>query len=1063
MNPIAPINTPPFQLALTKLLFALILCLLPALAPAQPAGTGTIQGRVYNPATKQYVSNAEVRLAGTNQIAFTENDGSFRFLGVAAGEASITVAYTGYETTRDAFNVGAGQTTVRELNLTSTATGPAKKDGTVQLDAFTISSEREGNSKAIMAQRRNMNISTSVASDIFGEVTDGNVGEFLKYLPGVDLDYVESLARGPRLGGMDSQYVGMTYDGVRVASADSVRGGGDASRSTSLETSSINAVESIEISRTSSADSDGDTPAGTINMKTKRAFDRKGRRYSFNGAVNFNAEEMTLSATEGPSDSKHLKWRPNLTLEYSESFMEQRLGILLSASTANSYTEQYDIQVTHNRTPIAADPRPLVVRQIDFKDGPKFMTKQSMLLTADYRATPNLVLSFNAIYTYAGGEFWNRNFTFVAANDNANVVNGRSSVLGDGLTTIRTQRVTSNANAALNNTVPAINNGGTSSTELTYTRTFSPKFEYKRGAWIIDGAASNSRAFNNFDALERGYAAAEGGSAPGDWEATRPHAGSWEWNIRQTSGADWFDRRNFTDTNTSTGGTRVTSDNRTWITDIWSGQLNARWVLPFGRSPIVLKFGGKWNEESRDNNNTTAWDVWSYVGSNGNTVGVNPTTGANINTAWGNWANVGSQFISPHPFDMGTTNGLTLTNINGVQGMPQRISRNAVADLFHTRPDLFVHTGTPENFYTAFVANKRDFRQTISAAFTQADVRLTSRLQLRLGVRGEETANALVEVDPRTRAQVIAAGFAVNPTGTSNGRALMVPGMIYQFMSQPRVTRESKYVNFFPSVLLKYQILPNFEFQAGFNKAISRPPIDSLTGLWVIDEANARVTAPNPELEPEHSKNSQARLAYYFGGLAPGQLSVAVSQNEIRNLRETFDFTASDFGNEDPDLITYTFRTTRNSAEQRRFRNMELAYTQTLGFLPAEALRGINVNLAYSRSYASQRRNNLAPHRLTSRLGYNYRRFSGSLGMVWRDNAPDGAYGLYYGALTQFDASLNWRLTNRLTFYVQGRNITNVPILRYASPTASVEGENAALRRLNEYGANWVFGMRGAF
>ena len=142
---------------------------------------------------------------------------------------------------------------------------------------------------------------------------------------------------------------------------------------------------------------------------------------------------------------------------------------------------------------------------------------------------------------------------------------------------------------------------------------------------------------------------------------------------------------------------------------------------------------------------------------------------------------------------------------------------------------------------------------------------------------------------------------------------------------------------------------------------------------------------------------------------------------------------------------------------------MEVAYNQTLGFLPSELLRGINVNVAYTRSYASQRRNNLAPHRLTSRLGYTYRKFSGTLGMVHRDAAPDGVYGLYFGALTQFDASLNWRLTNRLTFYVQGRNITNVPILRYASPTTSVEGKDAALRRLNEYGANWVFGMRGNF
>src|SRR5258708_1559567 len=63
---------------------------------AQTAATGSIQGRVYNPASKEYVNNAEVRLEGTNQIPYTQSDGSSRFDNVPAGAASVTVAYTGY-------------------------------------------------------------------------------------------------------------------------------------------------------------------------------------------------------------------------------------------------------------------------------------------------------------------------------------------------------------------------------------------------------------------------------------------------------------------------------------------------------------------------------------------------------------------------------------------------------------------------------------------------------------------------------------------------------------------------------------------------------------------------------------------------------------------------------------------------------------------------------------------------------------------------------------------------------------------------------------------------------
>jgi iron complex outermembrane receptor protein len=436
-------------------------------ADGSPA-TGTVTGRVYNPARGEYVRSAEVRIAGTNQVAYTENDGSFQFSPVPAGPVSLTVTYTGYRNAQDSLTVIAGQTAVREILLQS-ATTETKEGSVVRLDAYTVSTEREGSSKAIMDQRRNMNISTSVSSDIFGDVTDGNVGEFLKYLPGVDLDYVQSEARGPRLGGMDSQYVGVSFDGIRTASADAQRTG-DASRATSFEAFSITSIDSIEISRTTSADSDADSPAGTINMKTKRAFDRKGRHVGFNAGLNFNSEEFTLKKTDGPRDKTDYKWKPNYQFDYSDVFLNQRLGILLSASRANSYTEQYDMVINYSRRTTTTDPdtRPLVVRGLTLGDAPKFIFKDALMLTADFKATPRLVLSLNAIYTYTEGEIWNRQYTFSGASDNTNANTGRRTILGDGLLEVRTSR------SALN-TVPALSNPGGGSTKLTYTRTFSPK------------------------------------------------------------------------------------------------------------------------------------------------------------------------------------------------------------------------------------------------------------------------------------------------------------------------------------------------------------------------------------------------------------------------------------------------------------------------------------------------------------------------------------------------------------------------------------------------------------
>ena len=73
----------------------------------------------------------------------------------------------------------------------------------------------------------------------------------------------------------------------------------------------------------------------------------------------------------------------------------------------------------------------------------------------------------------------------------------------------------------------------------------------------------------------------------------------------------------------------------------------------------------------------------------------------------------------------------------------------------------------------------------------------------------------------------------------------------------------------------------------------------------------------------------------------------------------------------------------------------------------------------------------LAPYRVSARLSYNYRKFSGSPGLVGRpDTLSDtGIHGRSSGELTQFDLFLNWKLTSRLTSCLHGRNIPGMPVV----------------------------------
>lgn len=1008
---------------------------------AQAQGTGTIQGRVFNPTSQEYVRNAEVRLANSNQQTYTENDGSFTLTNVPEGVAIVTITYTGYNTVTERVNVSAGQIAAREVNLVSTQAGPADQ-GVVQLQAFTVSTEREGNAKAIMDQRRNMNITTSVASDIFGDVTDGNIGEFLKYLPGVDVDYVESETRGPRLGGMDAQYVGVTFDGMTLASADANRTG-DLGRATSFEAFSISSIESIEIHRTTSSDMDASSPAGTINMKTRRAFDRKGRRISYNFSLNMNSEEFHFRKSYGPGGEEEYKAKPNYSLEYSDVFFNQRLGIVASYSHADSFTEQYRHNLTYNRTPTAADPRPLVLTTLNFKDGAKNIEKDTYTMTMDFKATPRLVLSNAIIYNYSLGQFFNRELTFTAANNNANINNGRSTVLGDGVNEVRPSNTLSNA----------VHAGGNAS-KRTHTFTMVPKFEYKLSSLLIEGNIGYSRSFNNYEALAVGHARLEQlNNIPSQFVATRSDITSYEWNIQQISGPDWFELSNYTNPRTGDEG-------RYAKTEVYNGQLDFRWTTPLKRFPLSIKFGGKWKEETRDNGNETSYYTWSYIGPGGNTLtGFNPTTGAPVITTNGTWA----AYPNRNFFSTGTPNILSLYNANG-QYQPTSIPRpdpHAIGALQRAHPEYFVNIASADNYYNAFIGPKRDIKEAITAAYTMADIRVTPQISVRTGLRWERTQGVFTEFDPLTNRAVAAAGYPVATTA----RPTTIAGYEYQYLTNPKVQRNKDYDDFFPMVSTKYNITRNLEFQAGFNKAISRPSPDSLTGAWLINEDALLVTSPNPFLLPERSKNFAARLGYYIQ--PAGQLSIQVNQNTIRNLRQTRRGTAEEFGlADDPEFGSYDFQAPYNVDTPRRHRSMELAYAQTLPFRH-EALRGITMNTSYTRSYADARRGNLLPHRFTSSLGYSYKRFRGRAGVVWRDDTPDSSdindTTRFRRHDTKVDISGEFRLNRYASLFFSGRNIFNDGQTWMQGPAGAIEGQGAAVRVYENYGANWNFGVKGTF
>src|SRR5687767_8298989 len=125
-------------------------CIVPALARAAETATGSVEGRVFNAATGQYVRNAEIRVQGTDRVTYSQEGGRYRFVNVPPGALTLVVNYAGYPALTSNVSVAAGQTVGHDLELAAPAPGSSPAGSTVQLGQYVVSAEREGNAKAIM-------------------------------------------------------------------------------------------------------------------------------------------------------------------------------------------------------------------------------------------------------------------------------------------------------------------------------------------------------------------------------------------------------------------------------------------------------------------------------------------------------------------------------------------------------------------------------------------------------------------------------------------------------------------------------------------------------------------------------------------------------------------------------------------------------------------------------------------------------------------------------------------------------------------------------------------------
>ncbi|MSU50240.1 MAG: hypothetical protein EXS37_14335 [Opitutus sp.] len=198
-----------------------------------------------------------------------------------------------------------------------------------------------------------VNLKTVVASDEFGNISEGSVGEFAKFLPGVSVNRLAADVISFTLRGPPTKYTVVPTDGNGLASVNSSNLG----RQFETEQLSINNVARFEISLSPTPDSHADAMGGSINLVSKSAFERAQ-----------------------PFGSLTRQWIPD--------------GLAVSAG----YTRP-------------TDNRPYLARYAAV-DGPKDTTRTSVGATLDFKLSPDDVFTLRSQYTYYDASFFNQNLNF---------------------------------------------------------------------------------------------------------------------------------------------------------------------------------------------------------------------------------------------------------------------------------------------------------------------------------------------------------------------------------------------------------------------------------------------------------------------------------------------------------------------------------------------------------------------------------------------------------------------------------------------------------------------------
>ncbi|MDB6165530.1 MAG: catecholate siderophore receptor CirA, partial [Lacunisphaera sp.] len=902
---------------------------------------------------------------------------------------------------------------------------------------------------------------------------------FLKFLPGVSVDYVAADVRTVSVRGFASNFTNVYLDGMPVTSSNS----GATGRQFEFEQASINNAARVEVLKVPTPDMPANGIGGNVNLVSKSSLERKGSQFNYRAYLSLNNEDLSLGKTPGPRNESSRKVRPGFDFDYTLP-VNKNFGLVITCLSSSQFNEQHRWQTTNNYQQGGATIANPLMQQFQLQDGPKFTDRQSLSVKADWKITDNQRVSVMVQDSYYHSYFGNRNLNFdIGTTATTTAAGGRVLTFGPDFA--------ESATGVFSATDPYGNRGritqGTSFRDkYGNTTAANARYVYDGPTWDIEAGAHAAESRTWYRVLGRGHFANIGTRLVGVSDLRSDNVNNPDaltFVARNATGAtiNPYDLANYR-------LTTLTDDPIDGLAKMKGAYVDFKRDFDLGKMPLSVKVGTRVYQESKDNRRNTR--QWNFVGADG-------------------VANTADDAAAPYL----DTNYINQDPYWGSKPI-QWVDAWKLADELKAHPNYFQENlVTSETFR---INNSEKITETVTAGYVQFEGKLLdNRLSFVAGVRYEKTKDqgegalndpnlvwqrnangTYVDGDP-----VLAGVQKVPRTDIGALTITTVGGVItnavansvqaVDFLLKERGSHPVRsYDDYYPSLNFTYNMKENLLVRVGYARTLGRPDYTNIVPATTINEDANDPTQPgtltirNTGLKPWTANNYDLSLEYYFKN--SGYISAGVFHKDITgffdSVNKVVDAALAQELGIGPEFIGWQATTTINGAGTAKITGYEASANRQLTFLPGY-LRYLSVNANITKLELSGASLNaftlFIPKTANIALSWNKKPISAKINFNYRGReigttatAPAGQTGAQYGpaangffeyykARWNCDVNMEYTFSKRFKLFANARNIFNAQqiIERYSN----VSPDYAKSFRREEFGIQIAAGIKGSW